>query len=101
MAAATCGLNIKAFAGGWRSPDPRLLGEGAGNLKFFFITYADAVGWRAVRPARAFSAMPWGTGVWVGDKGSEVISVVSKPGPGSMPGLSVLWTRAWVNITQD
>lgn len=62
------------------------------NLKFFFIAYADAVDWRAVKPAGAFSAKLWGTGVWVGNKDNEVISVVSKPGPGSMLGLSVLWT---------
>lgn len=40
------------------------------NLKFFFIAYADAVGWRVIKPAGTFSAR--GTGVWVGDKDTQM-----------------------------
>lgn len=58
----------------------------------FFIAYADAVGWRVIKPARTFSAKLRGTDVWVRDKDNEVILVVSKPRPDSMLGLSVLWT---------
>lgn len=71
---------------------PGCLGGKQENLKFVFVAYADAVGWRTVKPAGAFSAKLWGPRVWVGDKDDEVTSVVSKPGPDSVLGLSVLWT---------
>lgn len=86
--AAACSLNIKAFAGGWRSPGPRLLGRETEKFEIHHLCRCSGV--EKARPSGGFSAKLCRMSGWK-TKTMGVISVVSKPGPLFMLGLSGLW----------